>query len=60
MLATATLILTVTLALPGIGPRTAELEFPMPDMAECERKGRALAADSDGTRRFEFMCRRST
>lgn len=51
MLTTATLILTVTLALPGIGPRTAELEFPMPDMRTCQDVGRDLAADSDGISR---------
>lgn len=53
----ATLVLTVTLTLPGIGPRTAELEFPMPDLATCEAKGRALAAESDATRTFRFVCR---
>ncbi len=59
MLATATLILTVTLALPGIGPRTAELEFPMPDMETCEAKGRAMIALNDETRAFRFVCRRA-
>lgn len=32
----------VTPFLLGVEPRPAVLEFAMPDMAECERKGRAL------------------
>ena len=55
-----TLLLTVTLFLPGIEPRPAVREFPMPDLATCESKGRALVADSDATRRFEFVCRETT
>lgn len=49
------LLLTVTLFLPGIERRPAVLDFPMPDLATCEAKGRALVADSDATRRFEFV-----
>lgn len=59
MLATAavTLYLTVTLVLPGFGPRTAEIPFDMPDLAACEAKGRASVARSDETRTFAFVCR---
>lgn len=60
MLAAATLILTVTFAHPALDHRPVEMEFPMPDMATCEAKGRALAAGSDGTRTFRFVCRRTT
>lgn len=54
----ATLLLTVTLFLPGVEPRPVVLEFPMPDLAECQRKGDELVRASDATRRFEFVCRR--
>lgn len=59
MLATATLILTVTLALPGVESQPAELEIPMPDMETCETKGRAMVALNDETRAFCFVCRRA-
>ncbi len=53
----ATLVITVMLTLPGYGERPAEIERPMPDMATCEAKGRALVRESDDTRRFAFVCR---
>lgn len=56
MLATATLILTVVFAHPGLDSRPVEMEFPMPDLATCEAKGHALAAGSDATRTFRFVC----
>ena len=52
-----TLFPTVTLFLPGIGPRLAMLEFPMPDLVTCESKGRVLVAGGDGARTFAFVCR---
>lgn len=54
----ATLILTVTLTLPDIGPRSTTIEFQMPDLETCERRGHALEHASDERRRFEFVCRR--
>lgn len=55
----ATLVLTVVLTHPGIEPTPAVLEFPMPDMAECQRKGDELARASDAIRTFRFVCRRA-
>lgn len=40
----------------GVERRLAMLEFPMPDSATCESKGRALVAESGETRRFEIAC----
>lgn len=56
----AVLVITVTLFAPGIEPTPAVLEFPMPDLATCERKGDELARSSDAIRRFRFVCRRVT
>lgn len=53
----ATLVLTVTLTAPGLDPSPAVLEFPMPDMAECQRKGDQLARSDDAIRTFRFVCR---
>lgn len=60
MLAAVTLIVTVTLNHPGIDPRPVEIEFPMPDMATCETKGRALVAANDAVRTVRFVCRETT
>lgn len=55
----ATLILTVTITLPDIAPRSATVEFQMPDLAECVRVGDSLWRASDETRRFWYVCRRA-
>lgn len=54
----ATLILTVTLTLPGIGPRSTTIEFQMPDLQTCERKGHELEYAGDEMRTFRYVCRR--
>lgn len=51
------LIVTVMFNHPGLDPRPVEIPFPMPDLATCEAKGRALAATSDATRTLRFVCR---
>ena len=53
----AILVLTITLALPGYGNRTATIEQPMPSMERCQEAGRELTAENDDTRHIEFVCR---
>ena len=53
----AIIVLTVTLALPGLGNRTATIERPMPFLESCQNAGRVLVAENSRERRIEFACR---
>ena len=51
------LVLTITLALPGYGDRTATIEQTMPSMESCQKAGLDLVAENNEARRIEFVCR---
>ena len=51
------IVLTVTLALPGFGDRTATIERPMPSLESCQNAGRDLVAENSRERHIEFACR---